>query len=542
MVHNPAMTWRLATLAAYSLSLGVLLAGCGPVPVAEPPVAELTKPSKRLLPRPAMTHTIATGYEAIADKFIRSAAVADIALHGLEGLGSVDPALVALRDDDNVMIRRGDTVVAQFRVPQAHDVGAWARLSVDAVSATRSVSDAAAAADSEAIYEALFDSALSQLDLHSRYAGAKQARARRAKREGFGGIGIRFRRIGPQVRISDVVAGTPAATAGLQKGDTLLTINGRSIARLDVGQIRDRLRGPINSRLHMRVRQSGKRSAEAFDLVRQRIIPPSVFPQKSVDGIVTLRITTFNHDTAASLSRKIEAQKTRLGAGFKGVILDLRGNPGGLLRQAVEVADLFLETGAIVQTHGRHPESHQSYDAVAGDIADGRPMAVLIDAKSASAAEIVAAALQDHGRAAVIGTTSYGKGTVQTVIRLPNDGEMTLTWSRFIAPSGYALHHLGVRPVFCTSNAGLKNDAAREDLWRHATRQRADFAVWRSTGLDAERERASLRGHCRPQRRRDNSDLALARRILGDDPLYGLATARPGPDGVADSAGIDNRP
>ena len=137
---------------------------------------------------------------------------------------------------------------------------------------------------------------------------------------------------------------------------------------------------------------------------------------------------------------------------MRGVILDLRGDPGGVLDQAVAVADLFMDSGRIVSTHGRNPDSHQYFEATPGDIANGLPMAILINGNSASASEIVAAALQDSGRAVLIGTNSYGKGTVQTVPRLPNNGEIALTWARYFAPSGYTLNHIGVLPSICTNN------------------------------------------------------------------------------------------
>src|SRR6185295_6985530 len=136
--------------------------------------------------------------------------------------------------------------------------------------------------------------------------------------------------------------------------------------------------------------------------------------------------------------------------GLKGYILDLRNNPGGLLDQAISTSDLFLDSGRIVSTHGRHPDSHKFYEATGNDITDAKPIVALIDGNTASAAEIVAAALQDHGRAVVVGSNSYGKGTVQTVLNMPNTDELIITWARYHAPSGYTLHHLGVLPSVCT--------------------------------------------------------------------------------------------
>ena len=176
-------------------------------------------------------------------------------------------------------------------------------------------------------------------------------------------------------------------------------------------------------------------------LRRSLIVPPTV-TASTHDGVLLLRISSFNQKTSDGISTELQHAKDQIPL-LKGVVLDLRGNPGGLLDQAVAAADLFIPTGTIVQTRGRHPLSNQSYDAVEGGIGEGTPVVVLMDGKSASASEILAGALEDSGRAVVIGTNSYGKGTVQTVVHLPNDGEITLTWSRFFTPSGYALNGLG---------------------------------------------------------------------------------------------------
>src|SRR4029453_18190026 len=195
------------------------------------------------------------------------------------------------------------------------------------------------------------------------------------------------------------------------------------------------------------------------------IVPETVtFERKG--SVAYLRVYGFNQDTADSLRKEMLHAQQDIGTGLKGYIMDLRGNPGGLLDQSVAVSDLFIGHGRIVSTHGRHPDSHQYFEATAGDIADGLPLVVLVNGDSASAAEIVAAALQDSGPAVVVGSNSYGKGTVQTVLRMPNDGELTLTWARFHAPSGYTLNHLGVLPSICTSRdedsratvAALKED------------------------------------------------------------------------------------
>ena len=193
------------------------------------------------------------------------------------------------------------------------------------------------------------------------------------------------------------------------------------------------------------------------------------------------------------------------------------------------MADLFLTQGQIVSTRGRHPDSIQHYEASGGDLANGLPVAVLVDGKSASASEIVAAALQDRGRAVVIGTVSFGKGTVQTVIRLPNDGEITLTWSRFVTPSGYVLHGLGVRPGICTSGGeGNGRDILSDALARRPETSNI-LAAWRKTGVDDEERRRELRASCPAQRRPAVLEIDVAKQLLGDRVLYGRALDIPAP-------------
>ncbi|MCR6631064.1 MAG: S41 family peptidase [Magnetospirillum sp.] len=211
----------------------------------------------------------------------------------------------------------------------------------------------------------------------------------------------------------------------------------------------------------------------------------------------------------------------------------MRGNPGGLLDQAVGVSDLFMKDGPIVNTKGRSPLASQSYEAREGDMGEDLPVVVLVDGKSASAAEIVTAALQDAGRAVVIGTNSYGKGTVQTVIQLPNDGEMTLTWSRFHTPSGYALHGLGVLPTLCTSDetattAGLMEGVVHAAMPAPVT---ANLNLWRHARLDETDLRKQLRATCPSAKHGDAKlDLDLAETLLRDQTLYrsALTLSAPG--------------
>jgi carboxyl-terminal processing protease len=223
------------------------------------------------------------------------------------------------------------------------------------------------------------------------------------------------------------------------------------------------------------------------------------------------------------MASKLKKAKKMLGAKIKGLVLDLRGNPGGLLKQSIRVADLFLAQGQIIKTRGRHPDSIQHYEASGPDLVTGAPLVVLVDGKSASAAEIVAAALQDRGRAVVIGTSSFGKGTVQTVIRLPNGGEITLTWSRLIAPSGYVLHGLGVMPAICTSGANGGQLGLIDQALMARMKTSTLMEAWRKVDLKNDSQRKGLRASCPAERRKKSVEVEVASRLIGNRSLYNRA-------------------
>ncbi|MDZ7711613.1 MAG: S41 family peptidase [Rhodovibrio sp.] len=251
--------------------------------------------------------------------------------------------------------------------------------------------------------------------------------------------------------------------------------------------------------------------------------------QARADGrLAVIEISGFNQDTAHALEQAVAELEAEMGETLAGYVLDLRGNPGGLLDQAVDVADLFVRHGRLVSTHGRHPDSHQYFTARPNDVGDDRPVVVLIDSGSASAAEIVAAAIQDNRRGVVVGSLSYGKGTVQTVLRLPNRGELTLTWARFHAPSGYALAGRGVTPDVCTSrqpDPALEQVLADLSAARSAD-NRAGDPLPKAGGLPDDTGPPATACPARPGG--SAADLAVARRLLSDRTLYRSAsTAAP---------------
>ncbi|CCG42625.1 S41 family peptidase [Magnetospirillum molischianum] len=462
--------------------------------------------------------TVAYGLAAIVERHLQQVPASTVALDAMRGLADIDPQFAIAFQGGRVRLSTAERVVADYPAPATDDVESWARLVISVALDAGEVSPLVRDADVERLFRAVFEGALGTADLYSRYAGAAEARDNRASRNGFGGIGIRFELVEGEALIVDVVEDTPAARAGLQADDVIVLIDGKPVRGLERTEISARLRGAVASALIVTLRRAGK-IVEA-KVQRSLIVPKTV--TETLDGPIAIyRISSFNQRTASSLETKLRETRERMGARLKGVVLDLRGNPGGLLDKAVAVADLFIADGPIISTRGRNPAANAVLTARPGDLAEDLPVVVLIDGRSASSAEILASALQDSGRAVVIGTNSYGKGTVQTVIRLPNDGEITLTWSRFHAPSGYALHGLGVFPVLCTS-PGQKGTERGGD-WGRVART---LDIWRQVGLEETDLRRHLRDLCPPTRRTDApEDMALALRLLGDSPTFARALA-----------------
>lgn len=493
------------------------LAGCAaPAPSARPQVFSAD----------AAEEVFTVGFSSIVARYIDSVSIEKLALDGLRGFGAIDPAMTVTREDAAILIAAGGKTVASRPVPAANDPQTWGRLTADMAVAARAHSAEFAAADVEKIYEAVFDGALARLDVFSRYAGAEEASRNRARRDGYGGIGLRFNVVEGAVRVTSVLPETPAERAGIQKNDHITHIGDLPVAGMDGAEISRHLRGPVHSRVTLTVLRDGESKPLRFALERTHIVPQTVTAHIR-DRVLYIKISNFNQETAASVETSVAKAKRDLGRNFRGVALDLRGNPGGILKQATRVADLFLAQGRMISTDGRHPDSVQIYDASGQDIADGRPIVVLMDGKSASAAEIVASALQDRDRAVVVGTSSYGKGTVQTVIRLPNEGEITLTWSRLVAPSGYVLHGLGIMPNICTSGLISGDDKSIARALRRAEKDAATLAAWRRAGFADEKHSRKLRSSC-PAEANENAGIEteVAFRLLRKPALFQRTVAR----------------
>ncbi|RGP38188.1 S41 family peptidase [Pseudotabrizicola alkalilacus] len=302
--------------------------------------------------------------------------------------------------------------------------------------------------DSKKLIEAAINGMLTSLDPHSGYLAPKDFDDMQVQTRGeFGGLGIEVTQEEGFVKVVSPIDDTPADEAGIEAGDFITHVNGESVLGLQLDAAVDMMRGPVGSEIIITVVR--KDVAEPFDVsIIRDTIKLTAVRSRVVGDTVVLRVTTFNDQTFSGLEENLKKSIDELGGmeNVNGFVVDLRNNPGGLLTQAIRVSDAFLDKGEIVSTRGREANDSERINATAGDLADGKPIVVLINGGSASASEIVAGALQDHRRAIVVGTRSFGKGSVQTVIPLRGEGAMRLTTARYYTPSGRSIQALGVMP------------------------------------------------------------------------------------------------
>ncbi len=302
--------------------------------------------------------------------------------------------------------------------------------------------------DDRELIEAAINGMLSGLDPHSAYLSPKNFREMQVQTRGeFGGLGIEVTMENGVVKVVSPIENTPAEQAGLLAGDYITHLDGESIRGLTLNEAVERMRGPVDSEIVLTVVREGM--DDPFDVrIERDIIRITPVRYEIEDGIGYLRVKTFNEQTYDELRNAISSVRDELGDDLRGYILDLRNNPGGLLDQAIAVSDAFLDQGAIVLTRGRKSSESQRASAQAGDLTDGKPVVVLINGGSASASEIVAGALQDQQRAKVVGSRSFGKGSVQTIIPLGTDGAIRLTTARYYTPSGRSIQAKGISPDY----------------------------------------------------------------------------------------------
>lgn len=314
--------------------------------------------------------------------------------------------------------------------------------------------------DDKKLVESALNGMISDLDPHSSYFDPKTFADMQVKTEGsYGGVGLVIAADKGAIKVVSPIDDTPASKAGIKSGDSILAIDGKGLQGLSLDKVQDMLRGPAGSKLKLTLLRSGEQKSFEVSLERAAIQVEAVKSRREGD-VGYIRIPAFNERTSNGLEAAVRELKKQIGPHLKGYIVDLRDDGGGVLDQAIAVSDDFLSGGEIVSTRGRKPDDTQRYDAKSGDITDGKRVIVLINGGTASASEIVAGALQDHKRATILGTTSFGKGSVQTIIPLTGgaDGALHLTTARYYTPSGRSIQATGIVPDMAVAQGNEQGD------------------------------------------------------------------------------------
>ena len=320
--------------------------------------------------------------------------------------------------------------------------------------------------DAKELIEAAINGMLTSLDPHSGYLPPVDAEKMREQTRGeFGGLGIEVTQEEGFVKVVSPIDGTPADEAGMEAGDFITHVDGESVLGLTLNEAVERMRGPVGSEIVITVVREGEDEPFEVTIIRDFIKLTAARVRTEGKSIV-IRVTTFNDNTFDNIRDGLDKELQNAGGleNINGIVMDLRNNPGGLLSQAIRVSDAFLDKGEIVSTRGRDPEDGDRYNATPGDLINGKPIVVLINGGSASASEIVAAALKDHRRAIIVGTKSFGKGSVQTVMPLREQSAMRLTTARYYSPSGRSIQNLGVTPDIIVEQPRRRTDDEEDDF------------------------------------------------------------------------------
>jgi carboxyl-terminal processing protease len=466
----------------------------------------------------------ARGIGEITDLYIEPISGQTLVLVGVKNLMKLESHLVVTIggqvDDRHVTLSYDGNPLANYAVPSEIDGMTGGQVIAGFIAAAKKASPKIAAMSEDAIDKTVFDGMTGALDRFSRYASPDEARDQRAARDGFGGIGVTLETAKDDFSIAAVTENSPAERAGLKVGDKIVAVDGNPVAGRQAIEIIRALRGPLGSGVVVTVARPGAKENLDFTMERALVVVPTV--TVSHDGnIAIFRVASFNQSTTQRVTEGLIEAERQANGHLAGIVLDLRGDPGGLLDQAVSLSDLFIAKGPIISTIGRHPASHQYFAASGHALAPSTPIVVLVNGGSASASEIVSAALQDVGRAVVVGSSSYGKGTVQTVMRLPNDGELTLTWARLVTPSGYYLQSHGVVPTVCTDGVADSPGAVETVLQRPIDARDPDASHPRVSLNDT--AWSTLRQSCPPETASSPLDLRVAERLLSDPTRYAAA-------------------
>ncbi len=464
------------------------------------------------------------GLDFIAPRSLDPVTVADLAGWGLHGIPALDPAFTAGVVNGQIQLSGPKGVIYARPAPPDGDGpasgAAWGETVATLAGAASLASAPVRSAGTQGVIQSVFDEIFNHLDPYSRYVAPIAAEEDRARRSGEAGAGLTLARDRSGIVIRTVNADGSGAAAGLRPGDRLLAVDGQPTPGQDAATVADWISGDEGTVVELLVRDVRGHVRQVA--AERAVTPPETVFASRVGDVLLLRVAFFAEDTDVRMGTEL-AQAVHGRRPVRGAILDLRDNHGGLLRQAVAASELMLGGGLVVTTAGRDPRASHVWEADSPDLLAGRPIVVLVDGRSASAAEIMAAALADRGRAVVTGSATYGKGLVQAVTTLPDGGELFVSWSRLLAPDGWPLQGLGVLPQVCTS---LGEASLREQLDAlSAGRDLLGPALARTRAARPplpEAQAVELREAC-PAAIGGDEDLGTARWLLAHSAAYGAA-------------------
>ncbi len=458
----------------------------------------------------------------MAPRTLEPVTLPQVTLWGLQGITALDPNLVPVLNADAVTLAAPGRTLTVVKLPAADDVAGWGSLAASVSASAYHASDALARAGTQGMITSFFDEVFNHMDPYSRYVAPAQAATERDYRRGAAGIGLALSGRPGSLVIGSVVSDGPADAAGIRPGERLLAIDGQSLRRQDAVSAEARLNGDEGTDVALTLRGRDGRSRTLS--LRRMLVPADTVAASWTGDVLMLQVSGFTASTAARLKRELDHGMARHPEPT-GVVFDLRGNRGGVLHQAVDAANLVITRGVIATTEGRDPQADHQWIANAADEADGLPLVVLVDGRSASAAEVLAAALSDDGRAVVVGSATLGKGLVQTVGPMPDGGELFVTWSRVLAPAGWPLQGLGVMPQVCTS-LGQANTQRQLDALNmgQQTLRTALTAHRRARANLPLAEMLAIRNAC-PAALGTDSDVDAAKFLIANPVAYASALA-----------------
>lgn len=463
-------------------------------------------------------NVIATALTFLQPRTLDEHTIKELSLWGLNGLNAIDPSFSIHEEKGQIILYQTQNNIISFVMPtNDNDITQWSKIIADITTKSWEQSPLIQSAGIQNITQAFFDELFDHMDPYSRYIGPQSASSDRNERgDGEANIGITLTKKRGLTVIHSINTNGPAWAAGLNMGERIYKIDNKRTSGQPIKTINAWLKGPENSSITLTVGTHTKK-VKIIHLKRESVPPATVFAFTN-DNIIILKITSFSTSTAEEINQYLDQAMQDIK--LKGLILDLRGNRGGVLQQAITSAALLLDHGIAATTQGRDPDANHVWAVQGGDITNNIPIIILVDGRTASAAEIITATLSDHKRAVVIGSSTLGKGLVQTIAQLPDGGELFVTWSRVIAPLGWPIQGLGILPQLCTSRGEKFIQQQINELKKGQPSYKQQVIASRKARfpLDA-KDIVQIRNACPPALGSD-TDLEVADTFLLNQNLY----------------------